>query len=623
MRSLTNCNCRSSEKGNQLGIRLLPLKVHSSPSIVEIRQNSDATVNNINTDVVGVRDGEVTPKAKYSHVLKSLFSSSSDLGISPISKLNERTRAETLEMLPVRSNTPPSGQMSDDLSEMHSVGPFIRNLSPIRLGTPLKSLPTKLFVSDSEHLHIQSTSKKYSSPIRSAPLALGTPRPQEVSISSFPRSTPVQVEELSSTPARDPRHSPSRNNILDFNNWFSESDGNSSLILDSLPKRKLDAPVEKSKSDLKRPATVSDPIESGSSSPFKQPPPKKQRKQKIKTLAPVLPPSDIAYDLKTLNDANKATRSKDELLSEMTLSCPLAMIDHDYINLKFTQLKVISTDDERTIFWKRKVTTKYDSELDIFIPCAPTEIIERNLIVYFKADDLVQSLMNNTTSEIINQCKQHIPVDNTASDYTPYVILLIEGYDKYISKLKSTQDRLFKKQVRQELDQASQNSSLASSSSSPKKRKTKSQVGRQSSTLLDIALIEKKINQLQVLQNVNVFFTKNFEDSIDWLHSFTYTIASNRYDNNNESKVTSARTKCGTDTKSTFLKVLQQFKFITEVKAERVFQYYNSLSKIYDRYVKNVGLGKALDGTSNIVPPTTDLAMRTFFMSNDPEEVLE
>lgn len=589
-----------------------PAKKHSifsSPSILEV----GGSLQQRSTSTPSRRYGSaVSPKGGLTNVLRNILSSPSSEASHeanlnhtsptlPVANLNRLTAASMSlpQRLPVRLQARAGIRL-----------PSLRLPSmrlPLRLSTKHTRLPKKLFVSDSSILNI-SISQKSNSHLQSLPTKLPS------------SDIDTKTSESNKPQTRDNPDS----NILDFSNWFSESDANSSVLQSSPQQSKTEhnardftftsehllEPKTKRKGNFCPSTALSDPIETASSSPFKLAAklPAKRRKTKATTQgpAPSYPVSDIQYDLKALNEANRTNRTKEELLSSMIIHVPAALFATEYMKLKFAKARLVPTNSSN-IYWKRSVSSTYVEDADLFVPCTPKELTEKNLIVYVSAEELIHKMNEHSVDSFLDECIGKFKV--STSTLEPSVILLIEGYDKYVSKLKATQDRLFKEQVRNE---------LAKEDTNVRKRKSKNKSSEELN--VEIPLLEKRLNRIQILKSVNIFYTKSFEDTVDWLYSFTYTIASSLYDNNNYR--IGAKVKSGTDTKSTFLKSLQQFKFITEVKAEKVYLFYKTLQSLHTTLNKEGTLGKT-SGGSNVVPPTTELAMKTFFTSTDEDEVLE
>lgn len=353
------------------------------------------------------------------------------------------------------------------------------------------------------------------------------------------------------------------------------------------------------------PIDISDPISSDSafSSPLKP-----TKKPKTKAV------SNLPYTAKELTAANRTFRKKEDILAEMILNIPIHVyetFDEEVVKNMITQTRIRKTYSSiPMIFWKRAVKAAYDEERDVFIPCTQKEIIEKNVVLYYRAPDLMKRITNDTLKRDIEQAKKdyrlEAEVNKDSAGKNVHVIIMIEGYDKYLNKLKTIANRKYTRAV---LTQLSPN-------------ETPSQLKRsieEDNDELTVEECEYSINELQVNSQVNIFPVKSHQEALEWLVSFSYTIGSSLYDkfNRNESLANLGRVKPGTDKQSTFMQTIKQFNMMTTPKVEQLYSFYSSLQAIYERYESHGSLGTF--GGKNVLPPTVDSAMKNVFLSDDPE----
>ena len=249
------------------------------------------------------------------------------------------------------------------------------------------------------------------------------------------------------------------------------------------------------------------------------------------------------------------------------------------------------------VYWRRRVHTEYDEALDLFVPCEPAEVWEPNVVVWMAAQAVVEGVADALLGATVAQHVARFRLMVGGAQREPFAVLVVEGYDKCMARLRAAEDRAFKLQVRRDMGQA------------PRRRAAGCSVG--------VADVEARLNELQLAQRVNVFATKSPQDTVEWLVLLTHAVAQRRYRRDG-----GARVRPGTDARSTYLKLLQQFRFVTEARAERVRQYYPLLRALWQRLRREPGLGR-VEGDANVVPPLTDRAMHTFFSARDPHQVLE
>lgn len=362
------------------------------------------------------------------------------------------------------------------------------------------------------------------------------------------------------------------------------------------------------------PIELSDPISESSSSPTK-PTPKKasQTRAASKPMArgKTVDTSNLPkYSAKDLNRVNKVTRTKEELLKEMIMNIPLTLYEqkfkkeycHEQLTNRLGEVRH-NYDNVPFISWKRRVEADYDSNKDIFIPCETKEIVESIGVMYYKAEEIIDMIQNDNFGRDLAKCENRLRQEGATKEI--HIILIIEGYDQYLNKLKNFAEREYKKAVMNRLNEGG-NSKYTS--------KEKNQ--------LSVSEVEYMINELQVNYEVNVFPVRGNAEAIDWLVSFSYTISQALYDKyeRNESIANLGRVKSGNDPRLTFIESIRQFKFMTQAKSEEVYGIYRSVTDIYKRYCTHESLG-TING-KNLVPPTSDNAMRKVFTATNANDIV-
>lgn len=424
---------------------------------------------------------------------------------------------------------------------------------------------------------------------------------------------------------KDVHHNP----VLDLNNWLSDSEEE---VPKESSKSALLAPAENSSRDMgtKKPSSdgniskfnsklasilpsdLSDPILS--SSPSKPP---SRRLASAPKPAKIIPScranENDTYSKKELKEANKVTRKKEELLSEMIMQIPSTLYEacfqKEHLKEIFIYPEIENTSTALPmISWMRKVKARYNSERDVFIPCSPTKRKEKNLVMYYKAKDFVNIVIDGTLQLMVNLCQT-----NYGEGQELPVIIIVEGYDQFLNKIRNMEETKYKKAVLAKLNPSDP---LNDSGNKRAKKPTE-----------EISLTPKEIDQLvneaQLTTGVNIFPVKNNQDAINWLHSFTYTIAYALYDKfeRNISLANLGTVRSGTDTKSTFLGTVKQFRLMSTPKVEKLYGYYPSIFALYSRFSTNNSLGKD-NFDKNIIPPSTEKSMKKLFTSEDPNDII-
>ncbi|KAG2731280.1 hypothetical protein G9P44_005696 [Scheffersomyces stipitis] len=321
---------------------------------------------------------------------------------------------------------------------------------------------------------------------------------------------------------------------------------------------------------------------------------------------------------KEMKDANRVTRSKEELLSEMIIMmapCVKSMFKQDYLVTQFEKPHISDfISDLPMICWNRKVKALYNPETDLFVPCEETELQEKNIVLYYEAQEFFEKVHERTLKYQVNRALSLRKQDNDTIMYK--IIIMVEGYDVFINKLKRMEQNKYKSKV---LDRLNEPDSLSSSQSQPKRRKNTIE------PTLNITAKEAELlmNSVQIELKVNIFTVRNSSEAVDWLLSYTYAISYSLYDKfeRNSSLANIGVVRSGSDSKSTFIGGVRQFKLLTEAKAERLYSHYPSLQSIYQVLTRSGALERDGNG-KNLIPPSAESAMLRFFTSEDPHEAI-
>lgn len=333
--------------------------------------------------------------------------------------------------------------------------------------------------------------------------------------------------------------------------------------------------------------------------------PKKAKRSKTDSLLDELPKIDnFEYSYKELQEANKVSRKKEEIHAEMELFISLKPyevlkeFDEDF------KLKVSTFDlDVPLIYWKRNVKAEYIKEKDYFIPTAAKKVVQQTFVMYYLAEDFLEKLPSNELRQDVAEATEDMCKMAT---HMYHAIIVVEGYDQFINKIKSYKQRQFRSQVLNGEEQA-------------RRKKDDERMGKFPEPLE----IAKLVNRAQLDLKINIFPVRSRQEAVMWLNSFTYTIGSSLYDKyeRNQGLANLGVVRSGTDTSATFLQSMQHFPRMTQSKAQILQASYKSMHLIYSKFRSSGTLGKDALGR-NIVPPTVDSAMLNFFTSDDPDKAI-
>ncbi|GME86647.1 unnamed protein product [[Candida] boidinii] len=321
---------------------------------------------------------------------------------------------------------------------------------------------------------------------------------------------------------------------------------------------------------------------------------------------------------KLVKEINKK-RTKDEILSEMIISFESNLYDllqnlskDSSTNLEndfnpITIKKFIDFSKLPIIQWQRKSNKKFYSKRGVFVPINDEIIYEQTIAIYIPADKLVAKLYDETISQLINDVKISHGL-KTKRKIGTNLIVLVDGLESYLTKIKNAKNREFKKSVLlnlQDDDNDNDNS---------KKRKKNN--GKSQLLNYDVDEIRKKIMELEVFHNSHIFIIKGYNDLKNWLFSFSYALGSNIYDKLEIHKELSnlSGIKSGVSNKDTYIQILKQIKFVTESTAKKVQQDYPDIKSLILR----------LQDTDKIkqVRSNVELQLRKIFTTENENEFL-
>lgn len=315
---------------------------------------------------------------------------------------------------------------------------------------------------------------------------------------------------------------------------------------------------------------------------------------------------DEKFSKKDWKEANKATRKKEEILSEMIIELASSVeskLSGTYFDEVFTGTQCRKkTTNIPSISWKRKVKAILNIQKDIFEPCEPRELSEKVIVLFYEADVLIELIQKGSLRVDHDLAVRSARAEEPNIDY--YVMVMVTGLKEYLRKLQGIEDRAYRDQMLEKMNE-------------PVSKKRK-----QEEVVLKASEAQLCIQQAGVDFGLNMFSVRNQHEAIDWLHSFTYTIGSALYDKfqRNASLANIGTVRLGTDQRSTFIEILKKFNLMTQPRAEKLYEFYTSPVAIYKRFLTNDSLGTVKG--KNIVPPSANAAMKRVFTATDPSQVI-
>ncbi|KAH3677015.1 hypothetical protein WICMUC_001921 [Wickerhamomyces mucosus] len=320
----------------------------------------------------------------------------------------------------------------------------------------------------------------------------------------------------------------------------------------------------------------------------------------------------VKLDKKKFKEVNKVRNNRPDLLEEMIINIPLYLqsimekVDYKEILLSIQINDRVIPHHDNLITFTRKSVSKYNAKDDLFYPSDVHLIQEKVAVLLFPMDDLIDRIEKGGMLETLQSFR-----NEHNNKFNNYIIILLE-YDKLIKAIKSREQRLHREKIQQLYDNDVPSSNTAANT---KKRKKSKDI---SVTLSDL---ESTISGLEI-NGFKIFPTKSIQETLQWLSSFTFTIASSRYDirqRNPEFANTPSSSK-GKGLKDTMVKMLATLHGITESKAQVLINGDETFKSIVMKSIQGKSLNKGY-GRENLNFPTELMIKRLFTTENEGDFV--
>ncbi|ODQ81958.1 hypothetical protein BABINDRAFT_45970 [Babjeviella inositovora NRRL Y-12698] len=320
----------------------------------------------------------------------------------------------------------------------------------------------------------------------------------------------------------------------------------------------------------------------------------------------VVPPKPKPFSTKELAKVNKTSRSREELMREMIIHFEdglHAAFFKEPLEEPFRLTKVTHSSNSLPIItWKRVCSATYDAEQDLFVPCVPVVVPEKIAVLHFDSVDFVERLVHHKIGTSIRNLR--------AREAYETVIVMVEGYDAYLQKLRTKDNKRYESLVRSHIGEGT-----------TKKRKTAVNEFEEGLTDTDVEVL---VHELLVMLKVNVFPVKTRHDALTWLETLTYTIAGGIYDRSerNLDLATVGVVRSGATPSEAYLQALRQLKFVTAPVSEKIKNKYDSLYMLFRAVTVKNGLGRGPDGKP-LTRESISSCLTKLFTSTDPMDILE
>lgn len=311
---------------------------------------------------------------------------------------------------------------------------------------------------------------------------------------------------------------------------------------------------------------------------------------------------------KLLKQVNKIKKTKEDLTAEMIASFDTSLLSSlKCVNPNFSKFLEpvgitthLDPDTYPTIKFQRKVSAVYFSSAGVFVPVKPHIEYEGTLALFYDAKELPSLLEHNSLDKTLSYVSKKYR--------TSKIVIFLNGYSSYLQSITSKLNRQYVDKVRREISLQSQseqnmddNANVKPSQPDKKKRKKsrKAKAAEQINTLQFTAeQIRAQLLHYEFNYNVHMFPIKGLKDLVTWIKSFGYTLSSRHIDNG-ERNIEFAHigtVKSGKDASSSFLEMIQQFKFITPATAKRFIKEskIDTIKKLY----RAVNIDEPITGNS-------------------------
>ncbi|KAG7845433.1 hypothetical protein KL941_003279 [Ogataea angusta] len=303
------------------------------------------------------------------------------------------------------------------------------------------------------------------------------------------------------------------------------------------------------------------------------------------------------FKSKELKQVNKMQRTKDELLAEMSveietrLHAKLAEINADFDSF-LAPIKV----DTASLYlpliqFKRQVEAVYHERKGTYVPVDKYMKTEATVVLHYDAAELVDKIRDDTLRTIILKVKRMRQDAN--------VVLMINGYEQHLQTLRAQHNRAFVSQVMRKMGND----------------KTQRVLGPANSAL-SAETVRKKLVELEVFFGVHIFPIKGLRELVDWIRSFSYTMAQKSYDphERNPELANIGNIRCGQTPEECYQESLKQFKYLVTSSARTLAKQYPTLVRLAEKLQTRVPALIRTDVEQNL---------RKVFTSTNPNELLD
>lgn len=359
-----------------------------------------------------------------------------------------------------------------------------------------------------------------------------------------------------------------------------------------------------------------------------------------------------AEEFRALNEANKRrSLHKDEALSDLILifedgfketklgSALCLLLDlhnvkHEVIPINDNGVASSGNSEKRgknkaitTIKVKRKVTTRYDSEREMFVPINPPciEPVNTQLRILDMSVLNVNEGKPNFLRKVIGDQHETSNISTTC---------IIQGFAQLVRKTAHKRNQKVASRVR-ELMGHQVSTSTVHRRKHAKQRDLENSAGNEVSLPIDTAMLESAFLDLQFLHDWKLIYTQVEDDTVEWLISLLQDLSVKWYKRKDDSEFSeNATTEIGhvrssADPLEITAKSLQQVKLLSAKVASSIVDTYGNMLKLADEFDKNGGRSNIesiqVAGESQSGRPINKNLVKTlelFLSSRNPDQII-
>lgn len=288
------------------------------------------------------------------------------------------------------------------------------------------------------------------------------------------------------------------------------------------------------------------------------------------------------------------------------------------ISDKNVQLSILTT-KFKLITWSRITDKVFSDTYSCFLPLdGPVNVLEDVAGIFYNAEDFICSYQSKEfLIELANFKKQFVPA------VFKQVVLILKGYDNFISKIKRKRNQEYVNRVRNYMSREELEALQATEQQQQRKRRKKNALTDELNLTVDE--IESIVLETQIEHNVYAFTINSTADLLMWLKSFTFSVGQQFYDHiawkKNSFFNEFGPIKSGDTPQDSLKLALQQFKYVSATQSKQIVDKYPTILKLYNATTSRNTLGRDYNGRQ-LVNSRVDSLLVNLFKSDDPDNLL-